>query len=109
MRPHQWAKNLLIFVPLLLSHSVAIASLLIALLAFCCFSLTASATYIVNDLLDIESDRRHPQKQLRPFASGNLSAFAGIGVSRWPFCSWPSAAPARFRSVLWHGCFSTSP
>lgn len=81
MRPHQWAKNLLIFVPLLLSHSIAIHSLLVALLAFCCFSLTASATYIVNDLLDIESDRRHPQKKFRPFASGNLSAFAGIGVS----------------------------
>ena len=81
MRPHQWAKNLLVFVPLLLSHSIAIPRLLIALLAFCCFSLTASATYIVNDLLDIESDRRHPQKQLRPFASGNLSALSGIGVS----------------------------
>jgi 4-hydroxybenzoate polyprenyltransferase/phosphoserine phosphatase len=63
MRPHQWAKNLLT-----------------ALLAFCCFSIAASATYIVNDLLDIEADRRHPQKRLRPFASGDLSAFTGIGA-----------------------------
>jgi 4-hydroxybenzoate polyprenyltransferase/phosphoserine phosphatase len=81
MRPHQWAKNLLIFLPLLLSHFVAFPNLLIALLAFCCFSLTASANYIVNDLLDIESDRRHPQKRFRPFASGDLSAFAGAGLA----------------------------
>jgi phosphoserine phosphatase len=67
-RPHQWAKNLLIFVPLLLSHALSIGKLLTALAAFCCFSLTASAAYIVNDLLDIEADRRHPRKRLRPFA-----------------------------------------
>ncbi len=77
LRPHQWAKNLLIFLPLLLSHSKNISLFLVALLAFCCFSLTASATYIVNDLLDIESDRCHPQKRHRPFASGNLSPVAG--------------------------------
>ncbi len=81
MRPHQWAKNLLIFLPLLLSHSVSGSKLLIALLAFCCFSLTASANYIVNDLLDIESDRRHRQKRFRPFASGDLSAFSGAGLA----------------------------
>jgi 4-hydroxybenzoate polyprenyltransferase/phosphoserine phosphatase len=81
MRPHQWAKNLLIFLPLLLSHALDIGRLLIALLAFCCFSLTASATYIVNDLLDIESDRRHPNKRFRPFASGNLSALTGAGLA----------------------------
>jgi 4-hydroxybenzoate polyprenyltransferase/phosphoserine phosphatase len=78
LRPHQWAKNLLIFLPLLLAHVVVIDRLLMAVLAFCCFSLTASATYIVNDLLDIEADRRHPVKRLRPFASGDLSAFAGL-------------------------------
>jgi len=79
-RMHQWPKNLLIFVPLLLSHALSIRQLLTALAAFCCFSLTASAAYIVNDLLDIEADRRHPRKRLRPFASGNLSAFAGAGI-----------------------------
>ncbi len=78
VRIHQWAKNLLIFVPLLLSHALSIAKLLTALEAFCCFSLTASAAYIVNDLLDIDADRRHAQKQLRPFATGNLSAITGI-------------------------------
>ncbi len=80
LRPHQWAKNLLIFLPLLLAHVIAVNRLLDALLAFCCFSLTASSAYIVNDLLDIESDRRHAQKRQRPFATGDLSAFAGIGI-----------------------------
>jgi 4-hydroxybenzoate polyprenyltransferase/phosphoserine phosphatase len=80
MRVHQWAKNLLIFVPLLLSHGLTIARLLTALLAFLCFSFAASATYMVNDLLDIEADRRHARKRLRPFASGDLSAVAGLGA-----------------------------
>jgi len=80
MRMHQWAKNLLIFVPLLLSHGLSIARLLTALLAFLCFSFAASATYMVNDLLDIEADRRHARKRLRPFASGDLSAVAGLGA-----------------------------
>jgi 4-hydroxybenzoate polyprenyltransferase len=58
-----------------------IHGLVTALLAFCSFSLTASATYIVNDLLDIDTDRRHPQKKTRPFAAGDLSALSGIGMS----------------------------
>lgn len=77
MRPHQWAKNVLIFLPLLLAHDFAVKRILTAVLAFCCFSLTASATYIVNDLLDVENDRRHHQKRGRPFASGDLSPLAG--------------------------------
>jgi len=81
VRLHQWAKNLLIFVPLLLSHALSAGKLLMAMAAFCCFSLTASSAYIVNDLLDIEADRRHPRKRLRPFASGDLSAFAGILIA----------------------------
>ncbi len=80
LRPHQWAKNLLIFLPLLLAHVIAVRRLMDAWLAFCCFSLTASSAYIINDLLDIESDRRHAQKRERPFATGDLSAFAGLGI-----------------------------
>ena len=80
VRVHQWAKNLLIFLPLLLSHTLTAGRLLAALLAFFFFSLTASATYIVNDLLDIEADRRHPRKRSRPFASGDLSAFNGLCI-----------------------------
>lgn len=79
-RLHQWVKNLLIFVPLLLSHALTVSRMLTAFHAFLCFSLAASATYIVNDMLDIEADRRHPRKRLRPFASGDLSAFAGLAM-----------------------------
>jgi 4-hydroxybenzoate polyprenyltransferase len=80
MRLHQWAKNLLIFLPLLLAHPHAGVAhrLLSALLAFFCFGLTASSAYIVNDLFDIEADRRHPQKLVRPFAAGDLPAIAGV-------------------------------
>jgi 4-hydroxybenzoate polyprenyltransferase len=81
IRPHQWAKNLLIFLPPLLAHNFTIPALLTALLAFVCFSLTASATYIVNDLLDIETDRHHHRKRTRPFAAGDLSPFAGAALS----------------------------
>ena len=80
IRMHQWAKNLLIFLPLLLSHRLTASNEFSAALAFFCFSLTASATYIVNDLLDIEADRRHPRKRRRPFASGDLSVFEGLGI-----------------------------
>ncbi len=80
IRVHQWAKNLLLFLPLLLAHGLSMARFLPALLGFICFSLTASATYIVNDLLDIETDRRHPRKRRRPFASGDLPASAGIAI-----------------------------
>lgn len=80
IRLHQWAKNILIFVPLLLAHVLKLPLLLHALLAFLCFSLCASATYIVNDLLDIEADRRHPKKRNRPFAAGDLSATTGVSI-----------------------------
>jgi 4-hydroxybenzoate polyprenyltransferase len=81
MRPHQWAKNLLMFLPTLLAHNFTIPALLTALLAFVCFSLTASATYIVNDLLDLETDRHHHSKRTRPFASGELSPVLGALLS----------------------------
>ncbi len=81
IRVHQWAKNTLIFLPLLLAHRVQAPVILAAVLAFVCFSLCASATYIINDLLDIEADRQHPRKSKRPFASGNLSAGLGLGIS----------------------------
>jgi len=81
VRPQQWTRNLLLFVPLLLSHDLSAAKLLAAVEAFCCFSLITSAVCIAGDLLSIEADRRHPQKRLRPFASGDLPAFAGIGMA----------------------------
>ncbi len=81
LRVHQWAKNVLIFLPLLLAHAVGVGTLLQSLIAFFSFSLVASSTYIVNDLLDVASDRSHATKRRRPFASGDLSALVGVGVA----------------------------
>ncbi len=80
IRLHQWAKNVLIFVPLLLAHAWSATSLVTSALAFLAFGLCASATYIVNDLLDLEADRRHHSKRRRPFAAGDLSALSGCVV-----------------------------
>lgn len=81
LRVHQWAKNLLVFLPLLLAHSLSPASLWIAFAAFVCFSFTASATYILNDLLDLQTDRAHVNKRRRAFAAGDLSVAAGLAIS----------------------------
>ena len=81
VRPHQWAKNLLISLPLLCSHSLTAGKVLAALAAFCCFSLAASSAYLINDLLDVEADRRHPRKSMRPFAAGDLTGLTGISVA----------------------------
>jgi 4-hydroxybenzoate polyprenyltransferase len=75
-RPHQWAKNLLVLLPVLTAHDLA--HLPAALLAMVCFSLTASAIYIINDLVDLPSDRAHPRKKHRPFAAGDASARSGV-------------------------------
>ena len=81
LRVHQWAKNLLVFLPLLLAHSLRAAPVLAACAAFFCFCFTASATYIFNDLLDLEPDRVHLNKRKRAFAAGDLSVATGLGVS----------------------------
>jgi 4-hydroxybenzoate polyprenyltransferase len=81
IRLHQWAKNTLIFMPLLLAHAWGAATVVSSLLAFVAFGLCASATYIVNDLLDLEADRRHHSKRRRPFAAGDLSALSGCAVA----------------------------
>ena len=80
IRLHQWAKNILIFLPLLLAHAWSKGLTAGTLVAFVSFGLCASATYIVNDLLDIEADRKHLKKRKRPFASGDLSAIKGVAV-----------------------------
>lgn len=82
LRVHQWIKNLLVFVPLLTAFSFLDASRLAdAVIAFFAFSLTASATYIVNDLFDLENDRAHPRKCKRPFASAALSIPVGLAAA----------------------------
>lgn len=72
-RPHQWLKNLLVFVPVVTAHRMDVATLLHALLAFMAFNFAASAGYIYNDMLDVENDRQHESKKLRPFASGAVA------------------------------------
>ena len=70
LRPHQWLKNSLIFLPMLAAHHLDAATFFSSLLAFIAFSLVASSVYVLNDLLDLNADRAHPRKRLRPFASG---------------------------------------
>lgn len=82
LRAHQWMKNVLLFVPLLAAHDVFAADSWVALLlAFASFSLCASTVYIANDLLDLESDRAHPRKRARPFASGTVPAWVGVAAA----------------------------
>lgn len=73
LRPHQWAKNALLAVPLLTAHrygdAQAVAATLLSVVAMC---MTASAIYVVNDLLDLPADRGHPTKHRRPLAAGTL-------------------------------------
>ena len=80
IRLHQWAKNVLIFLPVLLAHVRAAGPMVAAGLAFLSFGLAASATYILNDLLDLEADRHHLRKRRRPFAAGDLSPVAGVAT-----------------------------
>ncbi len=82
LRMHQWAKNLLIFLPTLLSHRYFDAfSWSLCVLAFFSFSSIASSVYLLNDLLDIEADRRHPDNRKRPFAAGTLPISSGWGLA----------------------------
>ena len=91
LRLHQWAKNLLIFIPLVLGGASGNPILLMkSVLCFLAFGVVASSTYVINDMLDLENDRRHPKKQHRPLASGRIAIPAafwlvilglGIGLS----------------------------
>jgi 4-hydroxybenzoate polyprenyltransferase len=80
IRVHQWAKNVLLFLPLLMSHNLTPSAVGAAIAAFFCFSFAASASYLINDMLDIDNDRRHSSKRLRPFASGDLSVGRGMAL-----------------------------
>lgn len=79
VRMHQWAKNALVFVPLILSHTLGqpdkLVTVIIVFIAFC---FSASAIYIINDFVDLESDRQHHQKRHRPFAAGSLPLYWGV-------------------------------
>ncbi len=83
MRPHQWMKNLLVFVPLLAAHQYGNGdSVLQGILAFIIFGLTASSVYLLNDMVDVGNDRHHARKRFRPFVAGQLSLLQG-------WLAWP--------------------
>jgi len=77
-RPHQWTKNILVFVPMFAGHHFQAIIFLESALSFVAFSLIASSVYVTNDLLDLDADRIHPRKKARPFASGAIPANHGI-------------------------------
>jgi 4-hydroxybenzoate polyprenyltransferase len=105
LRPHQWVKNLLVFVPVILDHRLfdgpTLTKAAVAFFAFCC---AASSAYILNDILDLEADRRHPTKRYRPFAAGTLSPALGIalvpGLLGLALAASLAALPARFLEPL---------
>jgi 4-hydroxybenzoate polyprenyltransferase/phosphoserine phosphatase len=82
LRPQQWCKNILVFVPLVASHKVFTFPIAkAAAMAFVCFCFCASAVYVLNDLADMSADRRHPTKRKRPFASGALPISWGLPLA----------------------------
>jgi 4-hydroxybenzoate polyprenyltransferase/phosphoserine phosphatase len=103
-RIHQWAKNLLLFVPLVTSHRWTDGPALLALsLGFLTFGFVSSGTYILNDLIDIRNDRRHPSKRMRPIAAGEIAPLHGLVCAGSLFalaaliCQW---LPASYAMVL---------
>lgn len=78
MRPHQWVKNVLLFLPMIAAHAFFIETFLTVCLGVISFSAAASCIYIVNDLLDIEADRLHQKKCKRPFAAGTVPIPLGM-------------------------------
>jgi 4-hydroxybenzoate polyprenyltransferase len=105
LRIHQWVKNLLVFVPVVLDHRIfdppVVLRASLAFVAFCC---AASGGYVLNDLLDVEADRGHPQRGRRPFAAGVLSRRAGVILLAVLFASGLTIAaltlPREFLALL---------
>src|SRR5438552_3413535 len=105
MRLHQWLKNLLIFVPLLVSHRLRTPGALTdGIVAFVLFGMCASSAYLLNDLLDLASDRRHPRKCRRPLAANLISLRAArIAVPTLLVCAFAGAIwwlPGQFTAAI---------
>ena len=81
LRVHQWVKNALVFVPLFAAHLFGLASIVEAIIAAIAFSLAASSIYILNDLVDLDADRGHRTKRLRPLAAGTASIRTAMVVA----------------------------
>lgn len=86
LRGHHWAKNMLLFLPLLLAHTIRPDLIVRTFLGFLLFGACASGLYILNDLLDLHSDREHPWKKQRPFAAGEISIPQGLLASLILLC-----------------------
>lgn len=87
LRAHQWLKNLLLFVPAFAAHQFSDSHAWQALVqAFCSFSLCASAVYLINNLCDLKSDKRHPRKCNRLFASGKAPLWQGTVLAALLLC-----------------------
>ena len=111
LRLHQWLKNFLIFLPLVAAHRLTDVTLAVnCVIAFLAFGFCASSVYLLNDLVDLEADRKHARKRLRPFASGQASVLTGLLLI--PFLLLLSfvlalALPPLFGAVL-AGYFATT-
>jgi 4-hydroxybenzoate polyprenyltransferase len=82
LRPHQWVKNGFVLIGLLFGHAWANPDMRAqALAAFVAFCLISSAVYVMNDIIDHDADRRHPEKRKRPLASGKLSVRTAVGLA----------------------------
>jgi len=107
LRVHQWVKNVLLFVPLVTSHRlVELPLVLLTVCAFFAFSFCASSVYVLNDLLDLHSDRLHEKKRRRPFAAGNLPLLTGLPLQVMLLATTvalASALPSTF--ALWLGAY----
>lgn len=111
IRAYQWVKNGLLFVPLLTGHHLTEGNRLLATVAaFLAFSLCSSSTYVLNDLLDLEADRRHPSKKRRPFASGDLALKVGLLIVPILLCAGLALSlllPSNFTIILAVYCLLT--
>jgi 4-hydroxybenzoate polyprenyltransferase/phosphoserine phosphatase len=112
LRLHQWAKNILIFLPVFAAHRTGVATITHALIAFLAFSLCASSVYLLNDLLDLPHDRAHARKRHRPFASGAIpldQAPLAIAVCLLGGAALALTLPWRFVGMLavYYACTTT--
>lgn len=81
LRVHQWTKNFLVFTPMIMAHSFAQEKLTLALIAFLAFCAIASSVYVLNDIFDLQSDRKHPSKAKRPLAGGSITIVQAIAIA----------------------------
>ena len=103
LRTHQWLKNILILVPVFAAHQFDLQTIRDIGLAFVSLCLCTSSGYIVNDLIDVTSDRQHHRKRLRPFAAGELSLSTGFLIVLGLWLSGFGLAIAALTSGL-HPC-----